>query len=140
MENLLATDLHIDHNITTHLKETAGWAKFLGVCGMIFSGIAVVFSFTMGGRIESALNTGFLNSGKPGFLLVFVILFFAVGCFILSLFLYRFAAKIQAAILATDKYEFVASIRNLRNIYAAISVLFGLYVLLFVLNIIKEFI
>ncbi|RYY50911.1 MAG: hypothetical protein EOO06_02325 [Chitinophagaceae bacterium] len=134
MENktdLLSEGLQVDYNSLPVLKESAQWAKFISISGMIFAGIALVFSFTMGGRVESALNEGFMRSGTAGYLAVLGILIFAVAFFVLSNYLYRFANRMLIAIQSADKYEFVEAMKQLRNTYRILAILFSIYFLLF---------
>ena len=133
-DTLENTSLHMDDSIHRHFKEIIAWSKFLGIAGMILAVLALVFSFALGARIESALNSGFMNSGTAGFLVIFFILLFAGAYFMLSLFLYRFATNIQLAIETCDKYEFVNAMRNLRNTYKIMGILFTIYVSVFLIN------
>ena len=133
-------ELYIDHGIENNLKETGKWAKYIAVTGMVFSGIAVVVSFTLGGRIEGALNSGFIMSGTAGFMIILAILFFAIAYFILSHYMYRFANRLLTAIHTSDRYEFVESMRHLKNTYKVMAILFSIYFLLFIGSSISDFI
>lgn len=136
-----ASRLYIDSSIEENFKESARWAKFIAVSGMVMSAIGIVMSFTLGGRIESALNEGFVASrpGAAGFLWVMVILLAAISFFVVCVQLFRFALKMQAAIKTSDKYEFIVSMKNLRNTYKVIAILFSIYFLLFIGAAITDF-
>ncbi|MBC7936662.1 MAG: hypothetical protein H7Y86_15030 [Rhizobacter sp.] len=138
--NLLQNNLYIDEGIESHFKESGKWAKYIAITGMLFSGIALVASFTLGGRIEGALNSGFIMSGTAGFMVILAMLLFAVAYFILSHYMYRFANKLLVAVDTSDRYEFVESMRHLKNTYKVMAILFSIYFLLFIGGSIADFI
>ena len=131
-EDLLSAGLQIDYTTMPVLKESASWARFISVAGMIFSGIALVMAFIYASRVESALNEGFMRSGTAGYLSVLALILFAVSFFVLCNYLFRFANRMLTAIGTADKYEFVTSIRHLRNTYKIMAILFSIYFLLFI--------
>lgn len=124
--------LYIEQSIETGFKEAAGWAKFIAVAGMIIAGIVGVMSLTIGTKLEAALNEGYVYSGTAGFLWILAVLLFAVSFFILCILLYRFANRMQAAIIATDQYEFIEAMKSLKNSFKAFAILFAVYFLLFI--------
>ncbi len=134
LDDLQEDGLYIDAGMEKNFKESANWAKFISIAGMLISAILVVTSFTLGSRVEAALNDGFLRSGAAGagYLWVLVILLFSVALFVLCIYMFRFANRMQLAISTSDKYEFVESLRNLRNMYKALAILFSVYFLAFI--------
>jgi hypothetical protein len=127
-ENLLTPELHVDYISVAHLKETAKWAKFLAIVGFVFCVIIVIiaiFSGTflsgMGGGLggpQSFMTTGFLAA-------IYSII--AIIYFILSLFLYRFAGKMQVALQATDQDSFNAALYNLKLVYRISGIIVLVY-------------
>lgn len=132
LDDLKENGLYIDAGIENNFKESANWAKFISIAGMVISAIIVVMSFTIGGRIEAALNDGFIRSGGEGYLWVLVILLFAISLFVLCIYMFRFANRMQIAVNTSDRHEFVESLRNLRNTYKALAILFSVYFLAFI--------
>lgn len=134
-------DLYIDAATESSLKETAGWGRFIGIAGMAISGFAAVLSFTLGGRVESAMNEGLIRSrmGTQGYLWALVILLAALAIFVVSYFMFRFSNKLQSAVNAADQYDFIDSMKQLRNTYRIMAILFTVYVLLSVGNSITRF-
>lgn len=134
LDDLQENGLHIDAGIENNFKEAANWAKFISISGMVISAILAVMSFTLGARVEAALNDGFLRSGAAGagYLWIIVILLFSIALFILCIYMFRFANRMQSAINTSDRYEFVESLRNLRNTYKALAILFSVYFLAYI--------
>lgn len=140
LENIEHNKLQVDESVTVHFKEIIGWSKFLAIAGMILSVLVVVFSFALGARIESALNSGFMDSGTAGFLVILALIVFAVTYFTFSYFLYSFANKMQLAVDTADKFEFINAMRSLRNTYKIMGILLVVYVSLFLFNSFMKFI
>jgi hypothetical protein len=46
-------ELSIDHEISSHLGETAKWAKFLSIVGFVFMGVMLIVLLFAGSMISS---------------------------------------------------------------------------------------
>ena len=127
-ENLLSAELQLDTISLVHLKETARWAKFLGIMGFIFSvliGIAGLFAGTVLSSM-SKMNPGtnmFINTG------VISVIYLVIGLiyFLLSLYLYSFGSKMQVALRLTDQSVFNDSLLNLKRVYRMMGVITIIY-------------
>ncbi len=129
-QNLLNTDLHVDYLAGSHLRETAKWAKFLAIVGFVICGILIIvaifagtFLGTMGGGLGSPATPSFLGAGFLSAIYIVI----AVIYFVLSLFLYRFANKMQVALLSTDQDNFNVALYNLKLVYRITGIIVLVY-------------
>lgn len=138
-KNLLTTDLGIDSITESHLKESAMWAKFLGILGFVFSGLILIASFFIASFIES--SRGFSRYDRDmaafgaGFITVLYILIAGI-LFMVSLFVFRFAVKMKAALAATDQQSLNDSFKNLKFLFRFYGIIAVIYLLFVVLAII----
>jgi len=128
--NLLSSELQVDPIASVHLKETAMWAKFLAVVGMVLSiliGLVAVFA----GSIMANLSRGFGGNASGGAiatgLIMIIYLFIAAIYFFLSLFLFRFAAKMKLALQTSDQENFNNSLLNLKLVYRIMGIIMIIY-------------
>lgn len=123
-----------------YLKTAAKWAKFLGIMGFIFTGIIIfagLMMFTMGSYMMSSFpsNTNF-SGGMFGAGLSFLYLMIALPYFFISLYMYRFSTKTQAALHSSNDMLMTEAFKNLRNYFrlmgffvvAVIVLYFGLII------------
>ncbi len=129
-QNLLNTDLHVDYLGATHLRETAKWAKFLAIVGFVICGILIIVAVfagtllsTMSGGLGSPASQSFLGAGFLSAIYIVI----AVIYFVLSLFLYRFASKMQVALLSTDQENFNVALYNLKLVYRITGIIVVVY-------------
>jgi hypothetical protein len=138
-QNLLNADLQIDATAHAHLYETAKWATFLSILGFIGSGIiaiAAVFAGTILGSLgsNSPYGSGAAIMGA-GFITAIYLVVAAIY-FFMSLFLFRFAAKMKIALNTTDQESLNNSFLNLKNLYKMMGILTIVYLSLLVLALI----
>lgn len=120
-DNSTLFSLSIDPVTKTHLAETAKWAKFLAIVGMIFLLImiasGVLTSVTIS-RYEELYNEQF---GLPremaeglgaGIAVIYII--FAIIAFFPMLFMLRFANYMKKALRNNDQERLNASFQNLK--------------------------
>jgi hypothetical protein len=140
-------DLIIDHESSGYLGDTARWAKFLSILGFIFIGLMVIMAFSIGvimSKFTSQLNdSSAVASALPSAIFTFIFLAFAVLYFFPTLFLYRFATRMQMAIRNNDQPQLIGSFRSLKSCFRFIGILtiivLGLYVLLIFFNLFGTF-
>jgi hypothetical protein len=140
-------DLIIDHESSSYLGDTARWAKFLSILGFIFIGLMVIMAFSIGvimSKFTSQLNdSSAVASALPSAIFTFIFLVFAVLYFFPTLFLYRFATRMQMAIRNNDQPQLIGSFRSLKSCFRFIGILtiivLGLYVLLIFFNLFGTF-
>ena len=130
-QNLLSTELQVDSVASAHLKETARWAKFLAIVGLVLSFMllllglfANVFMSSMYKGIQS-VNPEADVMGR-GVLTVMCFVGAAIY-FFLSLFLLRFAGKMKQALLTTDQESFNVSLMNLKFVYRIMGIIVIIY-------------
>lgn len=120
------------------LSETAKWAKFLAIAGFVFIGIFVIFGLFFGAIMGSAMH-GLEDAGQFGglgagtFGLIYVGL--ALLYFFPTLYLYRFATRTKAALVASDSEALSRGLEQLKSTFkfmgVLMAVIIGFYVLLF---------
>ena len=135
MESLLNNELHIDDTAQSYLSETAKWTNFLGIMGIVFSGILVLVAIF-------AKYTGVTNSFNdydfPADEIIFRTFIFlaAVVNFFMALFLYRFAQKMKVALTSNDQLTLNESFLNLKKLYRLGGILTIIYLSVLILLII----
>ncbi len=136
-DNLLNNDLQIDDISMQHLKETSGWAKFLGIVGFIFSGFIAIAAFAAGATL-STIRSPFSGSYGRGLgaSIIVIYLLMAGLTFMISLFVYRFGSNGKAAIASGDQTSLNESLRNLKFVFRTQGIItciyLGILVLVFV--------
>ena len=134
--------LSVDAIAKNHLKETASWAKFLAITGMVMCVLMAiggfVFSFYMSQQL-SGLDAGFNDfdkSGTPdgfGITMGVTYLLFALIYFFPCLFTLRFANHIRNAIIANDQVSLNEGLKNLKITFRYMGVLTVIALAFFIL-------
>jgi hypothetical protein len=117
-------DLHVDHQSSAYLGETAKWAKFLSIIGFIFCGIFVLVAIFAGSFLAGAL--GRYGEGNPmlsGVFISVIYILIALLYFFPCLYLFNFASKMQVALRNNDQEQLVQSFRNLKSCYKFLGIL-----------------
>ena len=124
--------LSIDPSTKAHLSETARWARFLSIVGMIGLALMVVFGLFYSIWISNVIDglqtqMGFqarrnYNSGvAAGSALMFIIIA-AIGFFPM-LFMFRFASEMKIALNANDQEKLNSSFQNLKRYFRYFGVI-----------------
>lgn len=135
--------LEIDANGKSHLSETARWAKFLAIAGMIGCGLMVI-----GGVFVSAAMTGAMNDFERGgyggrstanatglgatMMVMYIII--AVIYFFPCLFTLRFANHMKSAIGSNDNASLNESFKNLKVTFRYMGIIMIIFLSLFLLS------
>ncbi|MES2431555.1 MAG: hypothetical protein V4556_11495 [Bacteroidota bacterium] len=131
--NLLDNDLIIDGPIAAHMKETATWAKFLGVTGFILSGVMALGAVGAGvflSRTTAMYNSGGTSNFMAGGMVTAVYLVIAAITFVMSRFLFLFAKKAQVALRNADQENLIIAFKNLK-IYFRFAGIIAIITLIF---------
>ena len=116
-ENLSLFGLTIDPNSKIHLAEAARWGKFLAIVGFIFCGIIVVVGLFAGSLLSSmgsSYGGSMSNTGGLAAMMSVIYIIIALVYFFPCLFLYRFAARMKAALLTNEQETLNNSFQNLK--------------------------
>ncbi len=139
-------ELSIDNATKAHLVETAKWARFLAIAGMIFMGIAVIavvglvvyLGSAVGGLDDSSTGNPFYNAGFGAGIALFYVLLLLIWFFPL-LFLLRFANKMKAALAGNDQQALTAAVQNLKICFRYVGIItiiiLAIYAIAFVFGI-----
>lgn len=130
--------LNIDPVTKTHLAETARWARFLAILGMVVLALGLVvslmgatvftrfFGFPTGIEDESNAALGAVRIGMVvGTLIISAIVFFPL------LFLLRFANAMQRAIAANDQGRLNEAFLNLKVYFRYLGILVIIFLVLY---------
>lgn len=130
--------LNIDPVTKTHLAETARWARFLAILGMIVLGLGLVvslmgatiftsfFGFPTGIDDESNAALGAVRIGMViGTLIVSAVVFFPL------LFLLRFANAMRRALAANDQGRLNEAFQNLKVYFRYLGILVIIFLVLY---------
>ena len=119
-ENESLFSLSIDPATKVHLSETARWARFLSIAGMVF----IIFLVALGiyssltiSRYEDMFNgypgqRGFMDSVGVVVAVMYVIM--AMVAFFPLLFMFRFANQMRAALSSNNQALLNSSFQNLK--------------------------
>ena len=136
-------ELHLDHEATGYLGETARWGKFLSIIGFIGCVLLVILAFSIGALLSYSYDRmGAIGAAAavPSGMLTVVYLAIAVLYFFPVLYLYRFSVKMLSALRNNDQPLLNLSLRNLKSCYKFIGILtiisLGLTILIFIIAII----
>lgn len=131
--NLLNEDLQVDSISHSHLKETAMWAKLLGIVGLVISVILAIAALFAGSFLETMSGgAGGFGSGM-GVMLSVIYLIVAGIYFAVSLFMFRFATKMKLALQTVDQENFNTALYNLKLVYRITGIIIIIYLALIVL-------
>ena len=140
-ENLLNTDLQVDAASHTHLKEAAMWARFVSIFGIVISVILAIAAFFVGSFLTNlGGNSPYSRYGSDSAamgagMITVIYLIAAIICFIMSLYLFRFATKMKAALLSGDQILLNQSFQNLKVYFRIIGIITAIYLVIIVLAI-----
>jgi hypothetical protein len=139
-DHLLVNDLQIDSIAHAHLKETAVWARFLGIVGIIISALLVFTAFFAGSMMSqmetSPYSTARVSSFGSGFLTVVYLIGAAIG-FFLSILIYRFGTRTKNALLTSDQESLNSGLSNLRVLFRAYGIITIVYLAIIVIAMIS---
>jgi ABC-type multidrug transport system fused ATPase/permease subunit len=124
--------LSIEPETKVHLLETARWARFLAIVGMVCLGLLVVFGLFYSIWISSAINrlqsqmsfpsqTAYDRGIAAGSALMFVVM--AVVGFFPLLYMFRFSSQMRTALYGNDQENLNSSFRNLKRYFRYFGVI-----------------
>jgi len=129
-QNLLSSELVVDPIAASHLKETAMWAKFLAIVGLVLSiliGILALFAGSILAGMSREFGNNAAGAAISSGIITMVYLFVAALYFFTSLFLFRFASRMKLALLSTDQENFHSSLHNLKLVYRIMGIIMIVY-------------
>jgi len=124
--------LSIDPSTKAHLLETARWAKFLAIVGMVSLGLMIVFGLVYSIWISSTVDSlqsqpGFQSSKiystglAAGSALLFILM--AVVGFFPLLYMLRFANQMKTALYGNDQESLNTSFQNLKRYFRYMGII-----------------
>ena len=122
-----------NEDIQSYLRETAKWAKLLGILGYIGVGFLVLFSFFVKGIFEMLPETNMQQIPTTTLSIVYFVLagiyFFPVN------YLFHFGKNMRLSLVSKDQELFRDALKNLKSHYKFIGmfalVVVSLYGMLF---------
>ncbi len=132
-QNLLNNELQIDVIAHSHLKETAMWAKFISIVGIILSILLAIAAFFMGAFIAK-FSSSYRPYGSSGRMMgagmiTIVYLVVAVVFFFVSLYLNRFASTMKTALQTNDQSTLNQSFKNIKVYFRSLGIITVIYLL-----------
>jgi uncharacterized membrane protein YjgN (DUF898 family) len=122
-------EMNFSQESRSHLAETASWARFLAICGIIFIGLLIVggilisLAFTRtASRYGSYNNFGAETAGLGAGMIVMYILM-GLLYFFPCLFTLQFANKMKDALASNDSLMLSESFRSLKKTFRYMGVL-----------------
>jgi len=126
--NLLHNELQIDANLQSHLKETAMWARLIGIVGLVFSGMLAIVSPFIPQFMDS--NPAYQANNDMvvgGIMLTLLYLIMAGIGFMISLFMIRFAKMTRRALDQSDQASLDKGIQNLKFVFRTYGIITVVY-------------
>lgn len=134
-------ELHIDPQSQSFLSETAKWAKFISITGIILLVLGILAVLLGGFTAVSTLNqfdTGGAGSTFMTTYLIVVVILMAVFI-IFYVYLYRFAVRMQVALRNNDQATLTSSFSALKSAFKfagiVLIVILAFYLIAFLLMI-----
>ncbi len=111
--------LIVTEEVRSYIYETAKWAKFLSIVGLVFAAFMALMAFSAGGIIEG------LAAAAPGNPLVqlgtsFLMVYFLCISLVLfypSFLLFKYANAANTAVLYADQEKFVVSMKKMKSVF-----------------------
>ncbi|MBI5371785.1 MAG: hypothetical protein HZA79_07145 [Sphingobacteriales bacterium] len=135
--------LSLDATSTSHLKETASWARLLAIVGMVMCVLMVLGGILASvavskatGELEREFRSGGYGSGAAagmGAAVAVVYIIVALIYFFPCLFTLRFANYIKTAINANDQQALNEGLRNLKATFRYMGIITIIFIAFFVL-------
>lgn len=131
--NQFQSEIIVDSEVRTYLKETAKWAKFLSIIGFIFIGLIVLgglvtFIFTISNPYSRMSGIRF-NIG--GFVFLYILM--AALYFFPVYYLYNFSSKMLSALQNDDSFDFKLAFKNLKSLYKFVGILTIVFLSIYIL-------
>lgn len=132
-ENLLSTDLQVDSIAEIHLRETAKWARFLGVTGFIFAILLALLAFAMPSFISTAMRQNPYNSSSASIfsamsgMITILYLIIAGIMFMVSYFVHKFGVAIRNGLAQNDQAGLNEGFLNLKRLFRFYGIIVIIY-------------
>lgn len=129
--------LIVTENMRSYLYDMAGWTKFLGIVGFIFSGLMILVAFSMGAIFSTISQMPGMDmySSLGSGVLTFIMLFYALLFLYPSLMLFSYAVKAKQGVLYADQLSLETSIGKLKSFFKFYGIMMiiaiAFYVLIF---------
>ena len=129
--------LVVTENMRSYLYDMAGWTKFLGIVGFIFSGLMVLVALSMGAMFGtiSKMPGMEMYSALGGGVLTFILLLYALLFLYPSLMLFSYSVKAKQGVLYGDQLSLETSISKLKSFFKFYGIMMiiaiAMYVLIF---------
>ncbi len=139
-------DLVVDQPVNAYLTQTAKWGKFLSIIGMIFCGLIILvglFAGTFMSTIMFSQYSGLEGAGR-GLGILVTVMYVGIGIIALmpSIYLYRYSAKMKAALASNDQLVLADAFKNLKSMFKFYGIctiiLLGFYALILVFAVIAR--
>lgn len=133
--------LSIDPVTKSNLSETAKWARFLAITGMISLVLLLMLGFYLSTVMTSNLNrqlqeadVNFRTAPGIGIGLAFIYILIAVVWFFPLMFLLRFANQMRASIKENDQEKLNLSFQNLKICFRYLGIVTVISIALYILS------
>lgn len=124
--------LSIDPVTKSHLLETARWAKFLAIAGlictvlMLVGGVVYCYWLTTAFQITQDFPTASLNSRDAILITIasaIIFLIWAIVLFFPLMYMLRFANQMKIALNGNDQQNLNTSFQNLKRLFRYVGVI-----------------
>jgi len=135
--------LRVDAENSSYLLETAKWAKFLGIVGMVVCALMLFFGLIVAAVGSSTLASAYGSAAMGAGMVVTqvtMMIVFSLLYFLPSLYIFRFAKRMQIGLRANNQEQYNRALSNLKSAFKFVGILtvvvLGFYVLIIVFAIV----
>jgi hypothetical protein len=133
--------LIISEEMYAYLATAAKWGNILAIIGFVMTGIMALIGVLFFVNILVLAENGIMDTGLPGIIWVFPVLFFGIlVCYIFPLiYLNKFSSNMKIALQSDNQKNLQVSFQNLGKLLKFLGILtlvvIGLYILMYAITI-----
>jgi len=142
LDNDMGSGLELTGDSKSYLKESAKWAKFIGIIGFVYIGLMLIMLIGFG-SVLSMLATGAPLGGEAtaGYaILFFYIAMIFIMVFFPSYYNFLFGKKMQSALESNNSTEITESFKKLKSNYKFWGILILIYIVISIVMLIASFV
>ncbi len=132
-EAIFQSNIQLDSDSRTYLREAAKWAKFLGVMGFIGTGLMFLIWLLLlitSSQSSPLMDNGFYQFASFGYgIVIFFYIIIVVLGFLISMVTFRFGQRTYNALISDSQLDFQKGMSNLRFIFR----IYGIFMILYLL-------
>lgn len=126
-------DIDLSKRAAEFLLESYRWTNFIAIVGFVLIGLGLIFSFSIGGIMNSAVSANGMNN-VPSWIGVFYSVMMVITSalyFFPCLYLFKFAKHGKLAVSTKNSEDLTFSLENLKSFFKFMGVMTLIVVVLY---------